>query len=932
MAEEKGFSEVVESLAAVTKKPAAAKAKEVLAVQIVDRKGMPEKKAGGAKGAEQEREKLAREKDQISLLERIAAGVTGKGKTDDGKKGGGLGLGKMLMGGLTGGGIAKFLKGALGPAALLAGLVMAIKDGIAGFFKADEWGVSKLSGTIGGIFGGVDSGLKGALWGGMKWALIGAGIGSVVPVIGTAIGGAVGALLGALLGWIGGKKIAKFIDATGIWLSEKWEVIKTFPGKIWTGIVNTVKGWLGLGPKGEVPVAVDEKDKPKKGWIDSIIDFLIPQWLIDFAKDAISTVTGWLGLTTKDDQGKVTTTAFGKLIFGTIGSLANVAWNFVKKFIPQFIIDFVASPLDTVLTWIGIKEKDKKTGEVTTTSFGKKLFGKITAIGDILGDIIGRVIGEKTWTGIKKFVANPIDYVLIDMLGWKTKEGTATAAGKEAVKTMEEGGVLPTISLIIEKIIGKPTWTAIKAFATDPVDYVLVNWLGWKKKTGELTTTGMEAMKKLDEGKIGAFWEQLLRKVIGTGTYDTIVLFIKDPIDYIFTKWLKLTSKDDKKKTTGEKAAVIAGTVVGLWEKLLAAILPKGVKDFIMSPINWAFKLFGLEKPGDTLKSVEEAHGLTIGDEKSRTGLFGKILKKIIPAGLLKFFKNPLNWILETLLGKDILAKITGGTIAQSQSIIEKSKMDPGGLFTEILKKVIPQGILDFFKSPLTWILGALLGKETAAKLMKVDVVDEAQTLLKKTTLKTKGLFDQIIEKIIPAGLMKFIKNPLDYILKEFMGIDLSKATDNAIAKSLMTGIEFPDMQKILVKAIREFIPDDWVYDKGWIGSIAYQAMPQSLITLLRSADKKRMAQGGTFSAGDAMLVGEAGPEIVKFNSGGTVLNNQRTEAMMQARIQKSLDYVRQAGAQAQSVNIQTNAPVTSTVTNTQGRLSRAPIDTSSAL
>ena len=59
--------------------------------------------------------------------------------------------------------------------------------------------------------------------------------------------------------------------------------------------------------------------------------------------------------------------------------------------------------------------------------------------------------------------------------------------------------------------------------------------------------------------------------------------------------------------------------------------------------------------------------------------------------------------------------------------------------------------------------------------------------------------------------------------------------------------------------------------------------------------------------------------------------SGQRAAAMMQANIQKSVDNVRQAGAQG-SVNIQTNAPVTSTVTNTQGRVARAPIDTSSGL
>ena len=63
-----------------------------------------------------------------------------------------------------------------------------------------------------------------------------------------------------------------------------------------------------------MPVIV-KKDKPKKDWLKALTNFLLPQWLVDFAKDAVGTVTGWLGLTKKDDQGKVTTSRFGKLLF-----------------------------------------------------------------------------------------------------------------------------------------------------------------------------------------------------------------------------------------------------------------------------------------------------------------------------------------------------------------------------------------------------------------------------------------------------------------------------------------------------------------------------------------------------------------------------------------------------------------------------------------
>ena len=102
---------------------------------------------------------------------------------------------------------------------------MILTDGlIYGFFKSDEWGVSKIAGSIGGIFGGTgEAGSFGNVSGNaLKWGLIGAGLGSIVPVIGTGIGFAAGALLGAVLGWIGGDRIAKAVDAISGWFEDKW--------------------------------------------------------------------------------------------------------------------------------------------------------------------------------------------------------------------------------------------------------------------------------------------------------------------------------------------------------------------------------------------------------------------------------------------------------------------------------------------------------------------------------------------------------------------------------------------------------------------------------------------------------------------------------------------------------------------------------------
>lgn len=97
---------------------------------------------------------------------------------------------------------------------LVAGLVWTIVEGIKGFFKAEEWGVSKVSAVIGSVLGGAgEGGLKDAFKNAGRWALIGAGIGMVGGPPGIIAGGLIGAALGGLLGFIGGKNIAQAIDS-----------------------------------------------------------------------------------------------------------------------------------------------------------------------------------------------------------------------------------------------------------------------------------------------------------------------------------------------------------------------------------------------------------------------------------------------------------------------------------------------------------------------------------------------------------------------------------------------------------------------------------------------------------------------------------------------------------------------------------------------
>lgn len=128
------------------------------------------------------------------------------------------------------------MKSALGA----GGLLWAGVDAIKGTSKANEWFAEKNNGekanssqkvasAIGGAIGGTDSGLSGMVKGAGKGALIGSFFGPV----GTAIGAGVGGIFGA----VGGKNIAKGLNAFG----EGVKDLGTSIGKGVGDIANAVK-------------------------------------------------------------------------------------------------------------------------------------------------------------------------------------------------------------------------------------------------------------------------------------------------------------------------------------------------------------------------------------------------------------------------------------------------------------------------------------------------------------------------------------------------------------------------------------------------------------------------------------------------------------------------------------------------------------------
>lgn len=443
---------------------------------------MPKKKGSReAEAAEKAQNAATRgleiQKDQLKALNIIAGIQSKEAAKDDDDKGGFLsnifgkdglsgvfgkglkGIGKAiatsfatmasgiwtaLKGAFTGPSAAKLAKFA-GPAALIAGLFLAIKDGITGWVQSKDWGVSGISGVVGGFFGGMDEGVKGAFKGAGKWALIGMGIGSFIPVVGTVIGGLLGGVLGAVLGFIGGEKIAKFIDDVGAWVSFKWTQVKM---SFESGL-NKVMNWFK-----DLGVTI------KEFFINEEGTGLVDKFKVAFGdlKDKISdvktTVIDWfagLGTTIKEffinDEGTGIIDKF-KAVFGKLKNLLDIDYtSLISSLVPTAIKEapgigpIIKKALgeDAQSTLEGLGQVDKSVAQTLTAK-------EVSQVAD--ADTTKLLMLQRTAKQLKKeMLASGADETerlkAYDKLLMRiqTLQGEKLAAAREAFRAAEMGNM-----------------------------------------------------------------------------------------------------------------------------------------------------------------------------------------------------------------------------------------------------------------------------------------------------------------------------------------------------------------------------------------------------------------------------------------------------------------------------------------------------------
>lgn len=170
-------------------------------------------------------------------------------------------------------------------ATLALGLYLAVKDGIAGWFSAEAWGVSKISGFVGGLIGGLDQGVMGAIKNAGKWAAIGAGIGSFFPVVGTLVGGLLGAAFGGIMGYFGGEKIAKGIQDVADWAYGKFQSIVDSVKTFFTGLPEKIGGFISEAYDSLVTWSKEKIDSIREsisGFMDSVETYVKKLFTLDY--------------------------------------------------------------------------------------------------------------------------------------------------------------------------------------------------------------------------------------------------------------------------------------------------------------------------------------------------------------------------------------------------------------------------------------------------------------------------------------------------------------------------------------------------------------------------------------------------------------------------------------------------------------------------
>ncbi len=482
------------------------------------------------------------------------------------------------------------------------------------------------------------------------------------------------------------------------------------------------------------------------------------------------------------------------------------------------------------------------------------------------------------------------------------KMGEKVKGAGKGIMAMLKGTLVAGLLLAVMAFLESKYWTDTKAFIVDKVVPMLVN-----------------------------FYENILK-----------------PIGVIFADLFIATWENIKELFSGLGESFDLFANGEWWEGIKTMITSIGtflgnlIDDVLTAVYNVIATVFGLDKTDSVFGSIWGLLTDTYNEFVSWITLTWENIKTTINEtfdGIKTFFVDTFNFISDGIAGAwtnvtDFIKGIWDSAIGWFEGLWTWASEGIAAGWTNVTTfiKGVFDKVVSWFEGLWTWasegVAGAWTGITNFVTTQFGSVVKFIEDLFTWPD-SPAGFAIKLIDLVLaPYNLaINFIKDIFgwgdpdeSFSLGTFV-VDIFKKVKDWFTNifdfkvsDVLPDFELPNFGEMIKGIVRAVFPTS-LFDKTFFGYGLRDFLPDSLTKFLTEEPDKKLARGGSFQAGQSLLVGELGPELILPSTGGQVKSAERTQQIQAAGLRRGADG---SGTSGPAV---VNAPV-NTVNNSQNNTS----------